>query len=435
MTAAACCWLGLFPLLHFGSYHTITEDKLTLMWILGGITLACFLLDARARRLSFPGWLPLLAGGGLLGWMIVSSLLSPYPATVWWPGSGRHEGLSTQLGYLGLFFLFSFSRVRRGPVLMSAAGGLAVFLAVVLLQRGGGNPFGLYPEEFSFDNASYFQGTIGNVDMCSGYLVIVCGIFLSALVDAVRRLVLPREAEGETRGKAALAACGILAVLAMDAFLLITMDVQSGLLALAVLLVWTPLCFLPKKARIPCLLLVLAAVLVFVWLGLVPSGPAYELHEILHGRVQPSFGSGRVEVWLLSLRMLRADSRLWTGSGADTFSIRFNTYLRGYYAMHPEIKWMDDTYDSPHCEYLALVINFGIPALLFHLVLLLAGCLGPAPWHGSVLGYAVQAALSFSVCLVAPMFWVVLGLSCASGRAGLSQSKKQDPRLEPADPA
>ena len=66
-----------------------------------------------------------------------------------------------------MFFLFSFSRVRRGPVLMSAAGGLAVFLTVVLLQRGGGNPFGLYPEEFSFDNASYFQGTIGNVDMCT----------------------------------------------------------------------------------------------------------------------------------------------------------------------------------------------------------------------------------------------------------------------------
>ena len=34
-----------------------------------------------------------------------------------------------------------------------------------------------------------------------------------------------------------------------------------------------------------------------------------------------------------------------------------------------------------------------------------------APCSAAVLCYAVQAFFSFSVCLVAPMFWVLLGLS------------------------
>ena len=34
-----------------------------------------------------------------------------------------------------------------------------------------------------------------------------------------------------------------------------------------------------------------------------------------------------------------------------------------------------------------------------------------SPWSAAVLCYAVQALFSFSVCLVAPLFWVLLGLS------------------------
>ena len=58
-----------------------------------------------------------------------------------------------------------------------------------------------------------------------------------------------------------------------------------------------------------------------------------------------------------------------------------------------------------------MIVNCGIPALLCFLVLILAGCFGVSVWKDGVLGYAVQALLSFSVCIVAPMFWVVLGLS------------------------
>ena len=54
MTVSACLWLGLFPLLQFGSFHTITHDKWICMLVLTGLTLAGFLADAVMRRLSRP---------------------------------------------------------------------------------------------------------------------------------------------------------------------------------------------------------------------------------------------------------------------------------------------------------------------------------------------------------------------------------------------
>ncbi|MER2055953.1 MAG: hypothetical protein ABTB30_11775, partial [Clostridia bacterium] len=146
MTVSACLWLGLFPLLQFGSFHTITHDKWICMLVLAGITLACFLADTILRRLSRPRLLPLLLGGGLLLWTVLSCLFSPYPGSPWWIGTGRREGLATQLCYLALFFLFSFSKVCKKTVLTAAGCGILVFFSVVLIQRAGGNPFDLYPE-------------------------------------------------------------------------------------------------------------------------------------------------------------------------------------------------------------------------------------------------------------------------------------------------
>ena len=59
MTVSACLWLGWFPLLQFGSFHTITYDKWICMLVLTWLTLAGFLADAVMRRLSRPRLLPL----------------------------------------------------------------------------------------------------------------------------------------------------------------------------------------------------------------------------------------------------------------------------------------------------------------------------------------------------------------------------------------
>ena len=419
MTVSACLWLGLFPLIQFGSFHTITRDKWICMFILTALTAAGFLVDLRMRRVSRPRLLPLLFGAGLLLWTVLSCLLSPYPGAPWWTGTGRREGLVSQLCYLGLFFLFSFSRVRRRPVLISAGCGVLVFLVVVLLQRAGGNPFGLYPDGYRYEDAPQFQGTIGNVDLCSGYLVIVCGLFLSALVHTLCGLFRhpagtqsDREpGAGHAALRMVLPAVFLLLVLSVSVWLLFAFEVDSGLLALAVLLLWTLARLVPKRYRLPALILLLALMLTVVWFWPGQAGPVWELHEILRGRPQSSFGSGRIGVWVRTAAMLAEEGRLLTGTGADTFANRFSDYLFRYELAHPDGELLADYYDTPHSEYLAMVVNCGIPALLCFLVLILAGCFGVSVWKDGVLGYAVQALLSFSVCIVAPMFWVVLGLS------------------------
>lgn len=421
MTSAACLWLGLFPLLQFGSFHTITRDKWICMFILAALTAAGFLADLLLRRLSRPRLLPCLFGAGLLLWTVLSCLFSPYPGAPWWLGTGRLEGLASRLVYLGLFFLFSCARVRRGPVLVSAGCGVFVFLAVVLLQRAGGNPFGLYPEGFSYEEAPYFLGTIGNVDMCAGYLVIACGLFLPAFAESVRGLVRPagKQAEGgippvRRPAGAVPRAAFLFAALSASVILLFLMGVEAGLLALAVLLFFTFLRLLPRKFRLPVLVLLLAVLLLVVWFWPGQGGPVWELHETLRGRPQDSFGSGRVGVWSRTAGMLSGEGRLWTGTGPDTFAARFRDYVTWYNLRVPEEELIMEYYDTPHCEYLALLADCGVPALLCFLALVLAGCFGAPSWKYGVLGYAVQACLSFSVCLVAPMFWVVLGLSLAA---------------------
>lgn len=415
MTVSACLWLGLFPLLQFGSFHTITHDKWICMLVLTGLTLAGFLADAVMRRLSRPRLLPLLFGGGLLLWTVLSCLFSPYPGSPWWFGTGRREGLATQLCYLALFFLFSFSKVCKKVVLTATGCGVLVFFAVVLIQRAGGNPFGLYPEGSGYEFAPDFQGTIGNVDMCSAYLVILCGLFLPELVGVLRDLVRKARTVPSSPRKSVkqvFYACLLLVSLAAAVYLLFTIHVFSGQLALAVLVAVVLVRLLPKKARLPILVLLLAAVLLLVWFWPGEEGTEiWELHEILQRRPQYAFGSGRLGVLARTRTMLQTEGRLLLGTGADTFAKRFNAFLMTYEMAHPDEPYLDGYYDSPHCEYLALISNCGIPALLCFLALIVCCCLGRSPWCDTVLAYSVQLLFSFSVCLVAPMFWVVLGLT------------------------
>ena len=443
MTLSACLWLGLFPLMQFGTFSSITRDKWICMYILTGVSLLCFLVDLCCRRLSRPRVFPLVTGALLLGWMTLSAFTSPYPGNPWWIGAGRREGLATQLAYYGLFFLFCCSRVRRGPVLFSAVAGLAVFTAVVVLQRAGKNPFGLYPGGHSFATAPGFQGTIGNVDVCSTYLLIVAGLAFPALVDALRRVFRPSPAEPEvplsgpedprpapkrkSRLLPLLAAAVLLLVLVVCAWLFYTMEVRFGLLTLAVLLVWTLVRFLPKKLWFPVLLLLMVLALALVWYYPFSSvSTLNELHEILHGHIDYNYGTERVGVWIYCAKLLSGGDHLLLGTGPDTFALRFNEFLNAYLKAHPDAPQLRYYYDSPHNEYIALLLNCGIPALLLFLVLVIGGCFGRPAWRDSVFAYGIQALLSLSVCLVSPMFWVVNGMAWSMAPPGPQRPEKAE---------
>lgn len=444
MTVSACLWLGAFPLLQFGTYTRITADKWTIMLILAGFTLLSAITDliiefcrggrTTWRRLFSGRIAPLIIAASLAAWMLVSCLLSKYSADIWIIGaSSRREGFLTQMCYLSLFFMFAFSRVRRIPVVFSAAAGVVAFCVVVVLQRGGINVFGLYPYGRSYAGTPEFQGTIGNVDMDTGYLVLVSGLLLTEFVKAC--------APG---GMSKVLRVFLLVILPLSlaaaVFLIVTMGVQFGMIALGALAVFTVLRLIPPKwrlFRIPILFLLVVIGLVAVWFWPGQSGGVWELHEILHGRMQLSFGSNRVAVWMFSLALaFRSPMNLLFGGGSDTFEPRFNQFIRENGLVIPRNQGdllLPSYFDNPHNEYVAHLVNHGLPAALLFTALIVfvlvrrrrdpAALRAPtyvhalSPWKAAVLCYAVQAVFSFSVPLVAPMFWVVLGLAVADEKS------------------
>ena len=437
MTYSACLWLGLFPLLQRSTYATLTHDKWLIMLLLTGVTLFCFLVDLILRRhvakdLLPHSFLPLAFASALLLWTVLSCLFSSYGPDTWWRGeSARYEGLASTLCYFVLFACFFFARVNMNPVLLSAAGGVAVFFVIVMLQRGGANPLGLYPSGRSYALNPEFQGTIGNVDMGTGYLLLLAGLFLWGLITSVSgyrtRKKQPAGSASSSRTKlrdrlpVPLIRIIVLSIaLILTLYLILTMSVQFGVISLAVLFLFTLLRFLPKKWRLPLLLILIAAVLLIVWFWPGKIGGVWELHEIFHGRTRLSFGSNRVAVWLYSLRLAREN--LLLGGGSGTFQSRFNRFLAENGLSIPNEQdglILPNYFDNPHNEYIAQLTDHGLPAMLLFLSLLLLSVYRRkegwfpllTPYSAAVLCYAVQAFFSFSVCIVAPMFWVVLALS------------------------
>jgi len=430
MTVALCLWLGLFPLLHGGSYSHLTHDKWIAMLILGGMTLLAFLVDAIMRRLSRPRLVPLLIAAGLLLWTVLSCLTCDYPPEIWWEGlSARWEGLATELVYFALFFLFAFSRVSLRPVIYCAFAGLAAYLTIVFLQRAGGNPFDLYPYGTSFALNPEFQGPLGNVDIVAGYGVLLAALFLDRGLSLI---ALSRKSALKTADKIEFIFC--LLGLGGAVYLVISIGVQFGMIALLFLALMAVLHFLPARFRLPLLALLLVLGLAAVWFWPGHGGGIWELHEILHGRPQLSFGSNRVAVWQYSIGLSKEKPLL--GGGSGTFEIRFNQYLQDNKLSIPKSQDgvpLPHYFDNPHNMYIAQLTDHGLPAMLLFLALVLtplirkkqAKNLVPGlmqknqtgthiPGLYPVLTYGVQAFFCFSVCLLSPLFWVILGLSAHS---------------------
>ena len=438
MTISACLWLGLFPLLQCGTYSHITHDKWIFMLILTGITFLCFLFDLffhRCRRILpdtgkksyLRAYLPLILCCALLFWSVLSCLCSRFSASVWWLAEdARMEGLLTRICYCILFICFFFSRVSLRPVLFSAAAGLLFFSVITILQRAGGNPLGLYPSGRSYEQNPEFQGTIGNIDMGTGYLLLLAALFLYALfrfLPFCRRHGCPLSRglkqnafHLQTFYPALIYCAGLI----LSVWLIVTMEVQFGIISLGVLLLVTLLRFLPGRWRLPLLIILIIAALLIVWFWPGQSGGIWELHEIFHGRGRLSFGSNRVAVWNYSLRM--AKGHLLLGGGTGTFPSRFSEFLADNGLIIPNEQDgipLPDYFDNPHNEYISHLTDHGFPAMLFFLLLLILSVFRERegflpllrPCSAAVLCYMVQAFFSFSVCFVAPLFWTILALS------------------------
>lgn len=495
-TALGMLWLGLFPLWQDGSYSRITRSKWIGMLLLTGVTL--LVCGHMLARLSGKGKLRQIRISGIQCAAMIYFALVALSA---WQGSyadrlndsgqltvlfgaRRYEGLITQLCYFAIFLCLSLAPVKVDWLLTAAADALLIFCGFTALQYQGVNVLSLFPEGLSIHTNYEFQGTIGNIDMVTGYASLVVPALLAGFTLKGSVLWLTSGLAGVLLMLCMEVQSGLI-VLALLAFALLllslynpharwrTMLVLGGMLAMVSLrlllgLPWLDDCevlsfphalalwkLLPLGAGLFLALtagllrrwpgpgvrlrwvtltavLLILAVLAAAYFAPLPQGSGlWELQELLHGRAQDAFGSERIGVWRLTLEMSR--DNLLLGTGPDTFLYAMDDHL--YHTGQTLVQH----FDNPHNMLLAVLANNGLPAMLAFAALciwaLLAGmhALRRRPMLTPLLlaaaCYLAQGMFTFSICLVTPMFWAMLGMLTAGVYAPSTTERmeKHDP--------
>lgn len=410
----------VYPLWITGNYQTITEQKFSCFLALAGgyvLLMAVLGLELLAvGQARCPSPKALWARASLPQKLVVayalctlaSAALSPFGGETLW-GMSRSEGLVTQLLYCGMFLLVSvFGRADR-RLLYALGLSVSVASAVGLLQLAGWNPLGLYPAGLTYYDAgsAYFGAylsTIGNVDLLAAFLCAAVPLFAGTLArrrDRERLVLL------------------IPLVLALT--LLLWMRVAAGIVGVlgAALVLCPALSVTPRRRKrlaLASLALALGGLTAVYALGGRVGGTVGEFSRLLHGQVEDSFGSGRVYIWKQVAGLV--PERLWFGGGPDTLAARVSGYFQRYDAATGLT--LRSLIDTAHCEYLNILVNQGLLALLAYLGALAASAVrwlrrapvdtAAAVLGGGVLCYGIQALFGISSFITAPALWLVWGL-------------------------
>lgn len=401
--------------------------------------------------------------------------------TVLW-GARRYEGLVTQLCYCIIFLCMSLVPPEPDGLLTAAADGLLVYTGMVGLQYLNVNVLELFPEGRTIYTNYEFQGPIGNIDMVVGYVSLVmpllltafamrprggwlwlvsglagvlltlcmevqCGLItLAALIFALLLLALRRPA---LRPRMAVLLGGCLMMLGLR--MMLHLPWLDGGDALALRFSWGSAALLAVGAAVMALsgllrhwrtaisfrtIVIAVTVLAIagaalVYFAPIPSGNGlWELKQMMHGRIHDKFGSERIGIWRLTLEMSRKN--LLFGTGPDTFLYAMNDHMK------QTGQELSQIFDTPHNLFLAVLTNNGLPAMLVYMGLFAAAlalawrCRKQQPFLiplGMAAGcYLLQGMFTFSLCLVTPMFWAVLGMltACINHREPTPPHERMD---------
>lgn len=414
-----------------GGYETITEEKFRVFFFLTAAYAVLMLVLAveflLVGRWKVPSVRALWANRNLVQililaywlWTALSTVCSPNRQTAFW-GTGRLDGFLTSSLYCIAFFLVS--TLARPEKWQLYVYGVSISLCCILslIQLAGYNPLTLYPEGMRYQDgfklyAGQFLGTIGNVDM----LAAVLSLTIPLLWVGLLRLNSPERFL-------------LLIPLLLSLAVLLQAYVEGGILgvfggALLTIPVVASGNHKRRKLLAACVagVLVLGLMIVYFFGGAF-SGFVYEASELLHGRWDDSFGSGRLRIWRNVLPLI--GERPLFGGGPDTLGLRLDVQFERY-SEELGIQIVSAV-DNAHNEYLNVAANQGIPALLLYLGALFAAALqwikhapekpSAALLGAAVLGYCVQAFFGLSSIVSTPFFWLAFALLISSTKESCS---------------
>lgn len=444
--------LALLPLAVRNGYFDITEIK-TLAFVL---PTGAYLLGRLAVFLQTfePGTRPgkltpaERAAALLCAAALLSSLLSGFFWSSFTGVRGRWQGAGMLWLYAAVFFCLRGLPLRRNDVLVPLALGLSLSGALAVANHFGADPLGFLGRLREFDRGRYIS-TLGNINFAGAYFSLAVSAMAAALLWEERPAraavwgsaaviglwaamagrsectvlglgcalaLLPFTLGGEpTRLRrygllvtGTALAMGVYALLCAGHGLtlsaltrLLTRPTALVLLALAGLVFWalfrrTDAAGAKRRLRAYGLLLfALAAGAALVLWGLntiwrtVPLGP---LERWL--RFSDSWGTDRLRVWKYCLELYGefGPARKFLGGGCGVLA-RLDAARRIF---------PDAVLDAAHCEYLQLLLNWGLLGLgAYAAWLILAvkerapGALPSAALAG-LIGYGAQAAVNIA---------------------------------------
>ena len=402
----------------------------------------------------------------------LSAFLSPYFKTYnLWIGVGRGEGLLMKTLYVLTFLALSlFAKVSKKQILYFSISSV-LLNGIALLQFIGFNPFNLYQNGIGTHNVS-FMTTIGNIDFVSAMYCLLLPISFSAFIFLKNSkkekiihglsitlgalmigvinvqsgklammimlvLILPYIIKNNKRFSNFLITISlILTGYALNVFLnpvyhyntrMLQLEFQVNPILLLYIIVILLLIIVSKKMKeIPYelktekylkkyyLALLIMGIIGIFGIYLVPfnNGFLYEIHEILHGNFDDTFGTYRIFLWKRTLTLFKDYPIL--GTGPDTFSLRFmSRYTQdvvkiGAYAIN----------DTAANVYLTKLVNIGIIGLLSYLSFLFVNIkrglknkeLLSKIFLISIGCYMIQDFFNLSIVLTTPVFWGLLGI-------------------------
>jgi len=408
----------------------------------------------------------------LLG-AVISSLISEYRHQVW-IGTGRFEGLFTIIMYFLVFFVVSEYGRFSERHLAAYGIGIIILACIAFGQYFGLNPFeffppGEYPQTSSFfstiGNSNMVSGLIClSLPLFATYFVIenhrliwlslVASIIIFYLkliinVDSstvalilltiIMVPILIWNEEWAKRISKMFLLCGLLSLTAavesfisakvIEGELLISFDTNKlvylflgvGLLLIGLSFVCSMV--LTKKdisykfialVMIIIILIILVASLIWLYNYKGDNALINQASQVMHGNLDDRFGNNRIFLWKRSIELAKEQPVF--GSGPDTFFVAF----MGRFAEEIEEFSPGIQYDAAHNEYLQIWVNLGLFGLVTYLLAQLS-IIGRAVKRVStsnnillflapVVCYLIQAFFSFSIVIITPIFWLMLGL-------------------------
>lgn len=428
LTTLYLACMGSVLLLYPGvkGYLDITAQKSKLFLLLSGSYLAICVIGRLELALlggkPIPGlrmlWRNLhLTQKLTLGLWAVTALSTvfsvDFKASLW--GGSHWEGFLTLSLYYGCFLLVSMLAKPKPWLLGLFGGSLCVNSAVAWLQLAGYNPMGLYPLGTNYYDGGKlymgrFLGTVGSVTLQAAVLSLAIPAFVLCLIKGRHRLRWL-----------------LLVPLLLCVRLLFVLQISAGIVGvLGGILLSLPVIGPKNRTRrrlLTAVGLTVAAGLAAVYLfGESLPGFLPELSGVLHGNWEDSYGSDRVLIWREVLELV--PERPLLGGGPDTLGLRIDL-LKPVRQSRVDVT-VFQVLDMAHNEYLNILVNQGIPALLLYLSILAAAAvewirLAPkdptaAVCGGLVLGYCLQAFFGLSTPFTTSYLWLGLALLVVRAR-------------------